>query len=144
MPEGYLIRGRPRRRAGLAPPGCQAWHRWLTMWANTIRSTRKGAMATARIMIAACAALAFAIWIAPSAMAQSMAPASKSPAEALAAYNAALGRFKAILVERRSQVEAKRLPNLPGQAVYLARNDLIGAYKDLTDAVPSRIGRPNK
>src|SRR5579859_5019635 len=55
-----------------------------------------------------------------------------------------LGPFKAILAERRSQIEAKRLPNLPGQAVYLARNNLISAYKDLTDAVPSKIGRPNK
>jgi len=68
----------------------------------------------------------------------------KPPSEALAAYTGALGRFKAILGERHGQLDAKQLPNLPGQAVYLARNDMIGAYKDLTDAVPSRIGRPNK
>jgi hypothetical protein len=33
---------------------------------------------------------------------------------------------------------------LPGQALYLARNDVLSTYKDLTDALPSRIGRPNK
>ena len=38
--------------------------------------------------------------------------------EALAAYDRALGNFKLILAERRSQIEAKRpLPNLPGQAL---------------------------
>ena len=108
-------------------------------------------MARARITIAALVALALATWFPPSATAQAVTPANttsgiiaKTPAEALAAYNGALGRFKAILAERRRQLDAKRLPNLPGQAVYLARNDLISAYKDLTDAVPSRIGRPNK
>ena len=78
------------------------------------------------------------------ASAQPAATENKQP-DALAAYNAALGRFKAILRERRGQIEAKQpLPSLPGQAVYLARNDVIGSYKDLTDAQPSRIGRPNK
>jgi len=49
------------------------------------------------------------------------------------------------LRQRRAQIESKQpLPNLPGQAIYLARNNMISAYKDLTDAVPSRIGRPNK
>lgn len=65
--------------------------------------------------------------------------------EALAAYDRALGEFKSILAERRRQIEAKQpLPNLPGQALYLARVTVISAYKDLTDAMPSRIGRPNK
>lgn len=65
--------------------------------------------------------------------------------EALATYERALGDFKAILAERRKQIEAKEtLPNLPGQALYLARVAVISAYKDLTDAMPSRIGRPNK
>jgi hypothetical protein len=36
------------------------------------------------------------------------------------------------------------LPNVPGQALYLARVAMMSAYKDLTDALPSRIGRPNK
>ncbi|MBH5390873.1 hypothetical protein [Bradyrhizobium diversitatis] len=66
-------------------------------------------------------------------------------AEALAAYDRALGDFKSILAERRRQIEAKQpLPNLPGQALYLARVAVISSYKDLTDAMPSRIGRPNK
>ena len=53
--------------------------------------------------------------------------------------------FRAILKERRAQLDARRaLPNLPGQALYLARNTMISTYKDLTDAQPSRIGRPNR
>jgi hypothetical protein len=53
--------------------------------------------------------------------------------------------FKAILAERRAQIDGKRpLPNLPGQALYLARNAMISTYKDLTTVLPSRIGRPNK
>jgi hypothetical protein len=66
-------------------------------------------------------------------------------AEALDAYTSALTRFKAVLSERRGQINTHQpLPNLPGQALYRARVDMMGAYKDLTDAVPSRIGRPNK
>ncbi|MBR0963425.1 hypothetical protein JQ554_04860 [Bradyrhizobium diazoefficiens] len=65
--------------------------------------------------------------------------------EAVAAYARALGDFESILAERRRQIEAKEpLPNLPGQAIYLARVAVISTYKDLTDAMPSRIGRPNK
>jgi hypothetical protein len=72
------------------------------------------------------------------------APA-KPQADALAAYNNALAQFRAILAERRRQIDQKQpLPNLPGQAVYLARNLVMSTYKDLTDAQPSRIGRPNK
>lgn len=68
-----------------------------------------------------------------------------SQSEALAAYNAALARFEAVLHERRAQIDAKQgLPHLPGQALYLARVAVMSAYKDLTDAIPSRIGRPNK
>jgi hypothetical protein len=53
--------------------------------------------------------------------------------------------FRAILKERRAQLDARQpLPNLPGQALYLARNAMISTYKDLTDAQPSRIGRPNR
>ena len=60
-------------------------------------------------------------------------------------YDKALREFKAILAERRAQINAKQaLPNLPGQAVYLARLQVMSTYKDLTDVVPSRIGRPNK
>ena len=56
-----------------------------------------------------------------------------------------MARFKAILAERRAQINAKQpLPNLPGQALYLARLGIMSTYKDLTDAMPSKIGRPNK
>jgi hypothetical protein len=79
-----------------------------------------------------------------SAQAQ-RAALTKSQSDALDAYNNALTQFKAILRERRAQIESKQpLPNLPGQALYLARNNVMSAYKDLTDALPSRIGRPNK
>jgi hypothetical protein len=65
--------------------------------------------------------------------------------DAVDAYDQALSRFKSVLAERRRQIDAKEpLPNLPGQALYLARVDVISTYKDLTDAVPSRIGKPNK
>src|SRR3954463_6606249 len=65
--------------------------------------------------------------------------------EAVANYERTLGDFKTILAERRRQIDAKQpLPNLPGQALYLARVAVISTYKDLTDAVPSRIGKPNK
>ncbi|TQF43519.1 hypothetical protein UNPF46_02690 [Bradyrhizobium sp. UNPF46] len=68
-----------------------------------------------------------------------------SQSEAIAAYERALVDFKSILAERRRQIDAKEpLPNLPGQALYLARVAVISTYKDLTDAMPSRIGRPNK
>jgi hypothetical protein len=68
-----------------------------------------------------------------------------SQADALNAYNNAVSQFKSILSQRRAQINSRQpLPNLPGQALYLARNNMISAYKDLTDAVPSRIGRANK
>ena len=66
-------------------------------------------------------------------------------AAAGAAYDKALREFKEILAERRAQIDAKQaLPNLPGQAIYLARIKVMSTYKDLTDVLPSRIGRPNK
>ncbi len=68
-----------------------------------------------------------------------------SQSDALNAYNTALNRFKSILSERRAQINSHQpLPNLPGQALYLARVGMMSAYKDLTDALPSKIGRPNK
>jgi len=70
---------------------------------------------------------------------------TKSQSDALSAYNRAVDDFKSILRERRAQIRAnQRLPNLPGQVVYLARNNMISTYKDLTSVLPSRIGRPNK
>src|SRR3984893_1364467 len=80
----------------------------------------------------------------PPAMAQPIALAKKQ-SDALNAYNSALSHFKSILGERRRHIDSnQRLPNLPGQALYLARINIMSAYKDLTDALPSKIGRPNK
>jgi len=70
---------------------------------------------------------------------------TKSQSDALDAYNNAVRNFRSILSQRRAQIDSnQQLPNLPGQALYLARNSMMSAYKDLTDALPSRIGRPNK
>jgi hypothetical protein len=70
---------------------------------------------------------------------------TKEQEEALATYDKALRAFKAILVQRRAEIDGKKkLPKLPGQAIYLARIKVMSTYKDLTDALPSRIGRPNK
>src|SRR5258707_918826 len=78
------------------------------------------------------------------AMGQPIALAKKQ-SDALNSYDNALSHFKSILGERRRQIDSnQRLPNLPGQALYLARINIMSAYKDLTDAVPSKIGRPNK
>lgn len=70
---------------------------------------------------------------------------TKKQSDALAAYNKAASDFRSILGQRRAQIDSdQRLPNLPGQALYLARNNMLSTYKDLTDALPSRIGGPNK
>jgi hypothetical protein len=79
-----------------------------------------------------------------AAMAQAGA-VTKKQADALKAYDDAVNGFKAILDQRRAQIASNQpLPNLPGQALYLARNNMMSAYKDLTDALPSKIGGPNK
>jgi hypothetical protein len=102
--------------------------------------------------------IAFAAGALPAPLATSMigwcpmssakaAPATltKPQADALDAYNNAVAQFKTVLEERRAQIEAGQpLPNLPGQALYLARIAMMSAYKDLTDVLPSKIGRPNK
>jgi hypothetical protein len=70
---------------------------------------------------------------------------TKKQSDALNAYNDAVKNFESILGQRRAQSNSnQRLPNLPGQALYLARNNMMSAYKDLTDALPSKIGGPNK
>jgi hypothetical protein len=70
---------------------------------------------------------------------------TKSQFDALRRYKKAVSDFSSILSERRAQINSsQRLPYLPGQALYLARNNMISAYKDLTDALPSKIGRPNR
>ena len=68
-----------------------------------------------------------------------------SQSDALNAYNKTVQDFMAILGERRAQINShQKLPDVPGQALYLARVSMMGAYKDLTDVLPSRIGRLNK
>src|SRR6266852_9186536 len=77
-------------------------------------------------------------WAQPAAL-------TPSQSEALSAYDKAVNDFKSILRTRRTQIDSNQaLPNLPGQALYLARNAMLSAYKDLTDALPGKIGGPNK
>jgi hypothetical protein len=109
---------------------------------EAVESMRSGEPAMGPRCLAAAIAIAFFV-MAP-AIAQK-GTLTDQQSEALAAYDRALADFKSILTERRRQIDAKEpLPNLPGQALYLARVAVISAYKDLTDAMPSRIGRPNK
>jgi hypothetical protein len=83
-------------------------------------------------------------WFVSVAMAQPGAM-TQQQTDALATYNNAVTAFASILSQRRAQISSnKPLPNLPGQALYLARNEMMSTYKDLTDILPSRIGRPNK
>jgi hypothetical protein len=99
-------------------------------------------MLARRHIIAAIGALGLLLMTPAVSRAQTL---SAKQSEAVATYERALGDFKSILAERRGQIAAKQpLPNLPGQAIYLARVAVISSYKDLTDAMPSRIGRPNK
>jgi len=82
---------------------------------------------------------------APRASSTRPAALTQAQSDALAAYDKALDQFKSILSERRAQISAHQpLPDRPGQALYLARVSVMSTYKDLTDALPSRIGRPNK
>src|ERR1700716_1468179 len=70
---------------------------------------------------------------------------TKKQSDALNTYSNAVKNFASILGQRRAQINSnQRLPNLPGQALYLARINMMSTYKDLTDALPSKIGRPNK
>jgi hypothetical protein len=78
------------------------------------------------------------------AMAESAA-LTTTQSDALNTYRNAVSSFRSILGQRRAQIDSKQpLPNLPGQALYLARVNMMSTYKDLTDALPSRIGKPNK
>jgi hypothetical protein len=70
---------------------------------------------------------------------------TKKQSDALNTYSNSRSHFEQILGQRRAQINSGQpLPNLPGQALYLARNNMMSAYKDLTDALPSRTGGPNK
>jgi hypothetical protein len=84
--------------------------------------------------------------LSPISFAQGQSVAlTKSQLNALDAYNSALNAFKSILSERRAQIDSnQKLPDAPGQALYLARVNMMGAYKDLTEVLPSKIGRPNE
>ena len=107
-----------------------------------------------RIMKCAVVAIIAVAWLVPVAIGNLdlISPASAQPgaltkqqSDALEAYNTALKDFEQVLSQRRAQINSgQALPNLPGQALYLARNTMIGARKDLSDAMPSKIGRPNK
>ena len=68
---------------------------------------------------------------------------TKSQSDALNAYNSAVSDFKSILSQRRAQIDPSAA-RPAGTRLYLARNAMMSAYKDLTDALPSKIGRPNK
>ena len=105
---------------------------------------RHSTKTTAAVVVGLLLAWQLDLGVTSAAVVQLTAP-TKKQSDAIIAYNGALSHFKAILSERRAQISAGRpLPNLPGQALYLARVNMISAYKDLTDAVPSQIGRPNK
>ena len=88
--------------------------------------------------------LASAVCAVAPAMGQ-QATLTKIRSHTLDTYNNAVSKFEEVLRQRRAAIDSHQpLPNLPGQAVYLARNSVMSAYKDLTDALPSRIGKPNK
>jgi hypothetical protein len=79
-----------------------------------------------------------------SAKSQSSA-LTTSQSDALHKYSDALNQFKSVLSGRAAQIKAhEKLPERPGQALYLARVEVMSDYKDLTDILPSKIGRPNK
>src|SRR6185503_421271 len=84
---------------------------------------------------ASTATLALALFFISPATAQPVA-LTKTQSAALDAYNDAVSSFKSILSQRRAQINSSQaLPNLPGQALYLARNKMMGARKDLKDVV---------
>ena len=116
---------------------------WPTSQPQTLVPRSRHA-AVAVLAIALVAVGAGCLGCVTPATAQSTAR-TQEQASALAAYDKALREFKAVLAERRAQIDAKRpLPDRPGQALYLARREVMSSYKDLTDALPARIGRGNK
>jgi hypothetical protein len=99
-------------------------------------------MTVAAVLLTAAAIARFGL---TSPAASQALPLTKTQSDAMNSYNEALNRFKSVLRQRRAQIDSQqRLPDLPGQALYLARNDMLSTYKDLTDALPSKIGRLNK
>jgi len=107
------------------------------------RDNRRGLGIAVILSAVLLAAIAWAGLVSPAA--SQPGALTKTQSDAMNSYNAALSRFKSVLEQRRAQIDTKeKLPDLPGQALYLARNDMLSTYKDLTDALPSKIGRPNK
>src|SRR5215470_16739119 len=144
-----------RARAGSAAYGRICWNCVLNLPSDGRRAYRsKGVDMRRRDFIKAFAAAAAGWPLAADAQTRPV-PSRAAPAQpaaltqaqqdALAAYDKALDQFKSILSERRAQISAHQsLPNVPGQALYLARREVMSTYKDLTDVLPSRIGRANK
>src|SRR5262245_16704363 len=82
-------------------------------------ATRATALALGLLLAASASDLRFI----SAAEAQTL---TKSQSDALDAYNNALAQFKSVLSQRRAQINSNQpLPNLPGQAIYLARNNMI-------------------
>ena len=103
---------------------------------SAVAATRAAALAFGLVFTAVAGHIAFI----------SLAHGQPAPqSDVVDAYNNAVSGFKTALSQRRAQINAGQpLPNLPGQALYLARNNMISTYKDLTEAFPAKIGRPNK
>jgi hypothetical protein len=130
-----LPSARPRESGNPAPVA-----NWMPAVAGVDGNGARVLNSVSRRAIVPALTLALGLLFTPS----SLFPVQAQPAE-LATYNSAVSAFKSILRERRAQIDAKQpLPNLPGQALYLARIAMMSTYKDLTDATPSKIGRPNK
>ena len=141
MPAPAPLRAGEERRYG-ADPGAGRAYRNDQEGISLVKGGRaKRAMALLAIGVL----IALSIQGVVSAAPPQPAALSKSQSDALKAYNETLAEFKAILRQRRAQIDADEpLPDLPGQALYIARINMMSAYKDLTDAIPSKIGRPNK
>ena len=138
---------RPMQWHSQPRPECDRVHKFSssTTTSAVTPPTRVTAFAIVGALVLACAPIGISSLGLISAARGQPAALTKSQTDAVEAYNSALKAFKAVLHERRAQIDAKRRPpNLPGQALYLARVNMMSAYKDLTDALPSRIGRPNK
>ncbi|PDT70922.1 hypothetical protein [Bradyrhizobium sp. C9] len=110
---------------------------------RTSAAARAAALSLGLLLAPPLAATVVGSLVSPAG-AEPAAPTSEQSA-ALKTYDNALKNFVSILRQRRAQIDAGQpLPNLPGQAIYLARVEMMSAYKDLTDALPSRIGRSSR
>jgi hypothetical protein len=137
-------RFRPAPNSGYDPKESHVvklWHWETAMGIKSCCAAPTAALALGLLLAPPVAAIGGFGLLSP-AMGQAL---TKTQSDALDAYRNSVNDFKSILGERRARINSKQgLPNLPGQAVYLARNNMMSAYRDLTDALPSKIGRPNK